>query len=456
MPSSEPRSRRSGQVPSCTPATTTRSHSRPLDRCAVRTAHRLARLGPLGQRVAGDLLAGQAVQEQPRRPRRQPVGEPGRRVEQRDHRVQVGVGRGAPAAARRAGRLPRRGQAGGVPHGPQHVVRGPAVRGGLPAPAMRPAMRRAAASGEPGAGPVASGWPGPPRPRRAARPAGQLRGGPARQGQPGRVAQRGGQRLPPRAARRPRPRRRAATGAGGAGPARRSRRAARSAARRRCPRSARPAAARSRAASSSGRVPGSAASGSSSPATATGTPAVARARCSSGTWRAADRTSTAMDDQGTPSIRWARRRVSAITAASWLALAAVDDPHRAADSGPASGTRSRWPRTALAILRAPAPRRQPAGHPAGRGQQHRAAAAAGAQRDHGGRLPVRRAEPVGEPAHRVHVRAAEARRSTGPGHRPRSARGRRRPARAAAPPGPGRCPGTRRPDHVVGAAAHGP
>ena len=36
MPSREPRRRRSGQVSSWTPATTTRSHSRPLDRCAVR------------------------------------------------------------------------------------------------------------------------------------------------------------------------------------------------------------------------------------------------------------------------------------------------------------------------------------------------------------------------------------------------------------------------------------
>ena len=36
-PSSEPRRRRSGQISSWTPATTTTSHSRPLDRCAVST-----------------------------------------------------------------------------------------------------------------------------------------------------------------------------------------------------------------------------------------------------------------------------------------------------------------------------------------------------------------------------------------------------------------------------------
>ena len=62
--------------------------------------------------------------------------------------------------------------------------------------------------------------------------------------------------------------------------------------------------------------PGSSASGSSSPATATGTPAPASARCRAGTWRTAERTSTAIDDQGTPSIRCARRSVSAMRAAS--------------------------------------------------------------------------------------------------------------------------------------------
>ncbi|MFI6500707.1 pentapeptide repeat-containing protein [Nonomuraea typhae] len=67
---------------------------------------------------------------------------------------------------------------------------------------------------------------------------------------------------------------------------------------------------------SRGRTPGSWAIGTSSPATIVGTPALTRARRSSGTCRVAERTSTAIRCQGTPSIRWARRRVSATTAAS--------------------------------------------------------------------------------------------------------------------------------------------
>ncbi len=52
-----------------------------------------------------------------------------------------------------------------------------------------------------------------------------------------------------------------------------------------------------------------------------------------------------MDDQGMPSTRCARRRVSAITAASWMALEATrirTDP----GSALASGSRSRRPRPA--------------------------------------------------------------------------------------------------------------
>ena len=196
---------------------------------------------------------------------------------------------------------------------------------------------------------------------------------------------------------------------------------------------------RSRA--SRGRAPGSAASGSSSPATTAGTPPVASARRSSGTCRTADRTRTAIDDHGTPSTKWARRSVSAMTAASWLALDAMST--RAVPAvAVASGIRSRCPGRAPAgpapcgrrpagqppagrrllagallasLLRAagaragdqPGRHRQPAGHPARRGQQHRAAAPAGTQRDHAGRPVVRSAEQVREPAHGVGVRAAE-------------------------------------------------
>ncbi len=51
--------------------------------------------------------------------------------------------------------------------------------------------------------------------------------------------------------------------------------------------------------------------------------------------------------------------------------------------------------------------REAAGHPPGRSQQTGAAAAAGAQRDHGRRVTVRGAELLGEARQRPHVRAAE-------------------------------------------------
>ena len=101
-----------------------------------------------------------------------------------------------------------------------------------------------------------------------------------------------------------------------------------------------------RSSMSSGRVPGSSGSGSSSPATVTGTFAAVSARRSSGTCLVAERTRTAMDDQGTPSARWARRSVSATSAASWVELSATR--MRTSPAGaPGTGTRSRWlPRAA--------------------------------------------------------------------------------------------------------------
>ena len=93
---------------------------------------------------------------------------------------------------------------------------------------------------------------------------------------------------------------------------------------------------------SSGRVPGSSGSGSSSPATDTGTPEAVRARRSSGTWRVAERTRIAIDDHGTPPDRCARRSVSAMTAASWLALSATMTL-TAPGAAPGRAARSRWP-----------------------------------------------------------------------------------------------------------------
>ncbi len=53
------------------------------------------------------------------------------------------------------------------------------------------------------------------------------------------------------------------------------------------------------------------------------------------------------------------------------------------------------------------PARQPPGHPAGRGEQDRAAAAAGLQGDDGRGLAGRGAEPLRELGERAHIGAAE-------------------------------------------------
>ena len=84
---------------------------------------------PPRQCVARDLLAGQAVKEEPGRPGGQAHGEARGGLEERDHRVEVAVGRGAVGPAGRARCLPRPGQAGGVPHRPQGVVRVAVARG---------------------------------------------------------------------------------------------------------------------------------------------------------------------------------------------------------------------------------------------------------------------------------------------------------------------------------------
>ena len=62
-PSTLPRSRRSGQTPSCTPATTTTSHSSPLAAWAVRIRTASPRSAAGGQRVGRQLLVEQVVEE---------------------------------------------------------------------------------------------------------------------------------------------------------------------------------------------------------------------------------------------------------------------------------------------------------------------------------------------------------------------------------------------------------
>ena len=87
----------------------------------------------------------------------QPVGEPGGRVEEHQHRVEVAVGGRPPPAAPGARGSPPLGQAAGPPDRPQHVLGG--GRGAAAASravGMRPAMRRA------GTAQRSSTWPARP------------------------------------------------------------------------------------------------------------------------------------------------------------------------------------------------------------------------------------------------------------------------------------------------------
>ena len=87
-----PRSRRSGHTPSWTPATTTRSHSRPTAAWGVSTATDVTGRCAGDERVARHVLATDVVEEPVRAGPGQPVGEPRRRVEEREDRVEVAVG----------------------------------------------------------------------------------------------------------------------------------------------------------------------------------------------------------------------------------------------------------------------------------------------------------------------------------------------------------------------------
>ena len=220
-PSTDPRSRRSGQLCSCTPATTTTSHSRPLDRCAVRTRTQ-------SSRTARSASVSPTISCPARLSANRP-GEPGGMVSakcaalsNRASTASRSRSAAAPAgAARRGGLLPLRGQPRRIPDGPEHVL---GVAAGLD--------RGLGHREQPGH------LPGRARPRcPAARPGPAGSAGPRRAGR-----RRPGPGPPP-----PRPAARG-TGAGGAGPGHRCRRAGRRAARPRSARRAWPAAARSGAA----------------------------------------------------------------------------------------------------------------------------------------------------------------------------------------------------------------
>ncbi len=246
-----------------------------------------------------------------------------------------------------------------------------------------------------------------------------VRGGAADQGQLARVAQRGGQRLRravlARTARRP-------PAAPGAAARRPSASVPPSGPVEQLDRGLlvqrSPGCSAQRSSRSSGRAPGSAASGSSSPATTDGHPGRGE--------RPAQQRHLA-DGRSRPGPPWttrarrpcrcARRSASAITAASWLALEAITTRIAAGDGGAAAiraaGDRSGprlarrlaaagcalpgwppgWPSRGLAVSGLLAPRRagrEPARDPARRGEQDGAAAPAGPQGDDAG--------PDGRPA----------------------------------------------------------
>ena len=141
VPSKEPRRRRSGQTPSWTLATQTRSHSSPLLAWAVRIVTASGAAAVARVRVARDLLrpqvsanwAGEAGQA---------VGESGGGVEQptTESRSRSAAVRAAPPT--RARPVPAARQPGGVPDGPEDVLRA------APSPtASRPAANTPAARG---------------------------------------------------------------------------------------------------------------------------------------------------------------------------------------------------------------------------------------------------------------------------------------------------------------------
>ena len=276
-PSREPRIRRSGQVSSWTPATTTTSHSRPLDRCAVR-------MRTQSSRTARSASVSPAISCPDRLSANRP-GAPGGMLSAKcaalsnrastASRSRSAAAPAGPPAALRSCHCAARPEASqmaqstssalppflmaslAVASSPATRLAGPATRSGTTA------RSRGSSSAWTSMSPL-GGWPGLPGSASASSCRDRRR------------------RRRPRASVPP------------SGPQRSSAAACSSSS---AGRSAQ------RSSISSGRVPGSSASGSSSPATATGTLAAVSARRSSGTCLVAERTRTAIDDQGTPSAR---------------------------------------------------------------------------------------------------------------------------------------------------------
>ncbi len=93
-----------------------------LGRVGGQDAYRGASIGGGRQRVAGQLLPEHVIEEHVRSRAGHPVDETGRGFEQRDHGVEVAIGRRASCTAPGALRRPSLGQRRGAPERPQHVL----------------------------------------------------------------------------------------------------------------------------------------------------------------------------------------------------------------------------------------------------------------------------------------------------------------------------------------------
>ena len=102
-PSSSPRSLVLGQMPSCIPGTSTRSHSRPAAAAVVSTCTEAALPAAVGQGVHGQFLAQHVLNELGDGGAGQLVHEAFGGLEDRQHRVEVVVGAGTQDAAGQRG-----------------------------------------------------------------------------------------------------------------------------------------------------------------------------------------------------------------------------------------------------------------------------------------------------------------------------------------------------------------
>ena len=359
VPSSDPRRRRSGQLPSWTCATQTSSHSRPLRGVRGQHRHGVGIGTAPGERVARDLLRAQMLGELLDAGLRQPVGEVRGRLDESDDGVEIAIGRRAADAAPGAGQLP------------------PARRG--PRPATPPTARPRRSH--------------PPRGRRARRPAPRRPARPA--GGRARAAARRRRRRRARGrGRRPRPGAAAAArAAAAAGTPSHRPRAVRPAAARRGPRRARRAARRRRARRAACGRRAARPAGRSSPRTATG-----HARRDHGPAQRAQRLRRRAHEHRHLRPRHAvevRRAHAAGEVGGLLARGAEDADMQRPRFGAVD-------RPQVAVLGAS---RQPRRHAAARLEQRRPGPAARAQRDDGHGLAATEADV--DVADRRVVRPAE-------------------------------------------------